>query len=95
MSFRTNVDTMNQAAGNVDRVNGEVQGELNRLRGVVEEVSGAWKGQAQVSFYGLMERWNDSAKQLNQALASISENIRANASAFDQTEMDNAAAFNG
>ncbi|HIW96510.1 MAG TPA: WXG100 family type VII secretion target [Candidatus Corynebacterium gallistercoris] len=94
MSFRTDVATMNQAANNVDRVNGDVQAELARLRGTVEGMSGAWKGQAQVSFFGLMERWNESARQLNEALMSIADNIRANATAFDQTDIDNAAAFN-
>lgn len=94
MSFRTDVATMNQAANNVDRVNGDVQAELTRLRGTVEGMSGAWKGQAQASFFGLMERWNQSARQLNEALMSIADNIRANATAFDQTDVDNAAAFN-
>lgn len=95
MSFKTDVATMTQAAGNVDQINGEVQGELGRLQNVVESVAGAWKGQAQGAFQGLMERWNQSARELNDALMSISENLRANASAFDETEESNTAAFNG
>ena len=93
MSFKTDVATMNQAAGNVDQINGEVQGELSRLQGVVQEVSGAWKGQAQGAFMGLMERWDSSARELNQALMSIAENLRANASSFEATEETNASAF--
>lgn len=95
MSFQTSVETMQQAAGNVDGVNSEVQGELSRLRAVVEEVSGSWKGQAQVSFHGLMERWDANAKSLSEALQAIADNLRANAGSFDDTEMSNAAAFNG
>ncbi|MCZ9304821.1 WXG100 family type VII secretion target [Corynebacterium macclintockiae] len=94
MSFRTDVSTMNQAASNVDRVKNEVQGELSRLRGVVEEVSGSWKGQAQASFHSLMQRWDDNARKLNEALQSIADNIRANAGDFDSTDADNASTFN-
>lgn len=94
MSFKTDVTTMNQAASNVDRVKGEVQGELSRLRGVVEDVSGSWKGQAQASFHSLMERWDENARDLNEALQSIADNIRSNADDFDNTDVDNAAAFN-
>lgn len=95
MSFQTNVETMTHASGNVDRVNSEVQAELARLRNIVDSVSGAWKGQAQMSFHGLMERWNDNAKNLSEALHSIATNIRANATAFDDIETTNAAAFRG
>ncbi len=93
MSFKTDVATMTQAASNVDSINGQVQGELTRVQGIVEEVAASWKGQAQAAFQGLMERWNVSAKELNDALMSISENIRANAMAFDDAELTNASAF--
>ncbi len=94
MSFKTDVTPMNQAASNVERVKDEVQGELSRLRGVVEDVSGSWKGQAQASFHSLMERWDENARDLNEALQSIADNIRSNAGDFDNTDVDNAAAFN-
>lgn len=93
MSFQTSVDTMNQSASGVDDVNAQVQAELARLRGVVESVAGVWRGEAQVAFQGLMQRWDESARELSQALDAIAQNIRANASSFDSTEMDNAAAF--
>ncbi len=80
-------------AGQVDDINDQVQGELNRLRGVVDSVRGSWAGQAQVSFDSLMARWNTSARQLQEALNSISENIRHNARSFENTEADNSQAF--
>lgn len=91
--FRTESDVMQATAGRVDDTNDQVQSELNRLRGVVDSVRGSWAGQAQVSFDALMNRWNDSARKLQEALDSISTNIRANARTFDNTETDNAQAF--
>lgn len=91
--FRTEAEVMLATAGRVDDTNNEVQSELTRLRGVVDTVRASWAGSAQVSFDALMNRWNNSARQLQEALASISENIRANARSFDAVEADNAAAF--
>ncbi|MBC2682205.1 WXG100 family type VII secretion target [Corynebacterium sp. 4HC-13] len=95
MSFQTDISTMNSAAAKVDRINGEVQGELTRLQGVVQDVAASWKGDAQNSFAGLMERWNDNARQLREALNSIADNIRANATGFDDAEAENVSAFRG
>lgn len=95
MSFQTDISTMNSAAMKVDRINGDVQGELSRLQGVVQDAAASWKGDAQNSFAGLMERWNENAGQLREALNSISENIRANATGFDDAEAQNVSAFRG
>lgn len=91
--FRTEAEVMLATAGQVDDTNDQVQGELNRLRGVVDSVRGSWAGQAQVSFDNLMNRWDTSARQLQEALQSISENIRHNARSFESTEADNSQAF--
>ncbi|WKD59807.1 WXG100 family type VII secretion target [Corynebacterium caspium] len=92
-NFRTEADVMIAAAGRVDDTNSEVNAELNRLRGVVDGVRSSWVGQAQNSFDQLMVRWNDSARQLQEALDSISGNIRSNARNFDNIEAQNAQAF--
>lgn len=91
--FRTEADVMVSTAARVDDTNQEVQGELTRLRGVVDGVRGSWVGSAQTSFDGLMQRWQTSANDLQQALHAISDNIRANASSFSNVEADNAQAF--
>lgn len=95
MSFQTDIQTMTNAANNVDRINGDVQGELSHLQGVVQDVASSWKGEAQHSFAGLMERWNENARELRDALQSIADNLRANASGFDDAEAQNVSAFSG
>ncbi|WP_047261212.1 WXG100 family type VII secretion target [Corynebacterium mustelae] len=93
--FRTEADVMVATAGRVDDTNNEVQSELTRLRGVVDSVRGSWQGSAQHAFDNLMQRWNTAAGELQEALTSISENIRSNARSFESVEADNAAMFNG
>ena len=93
-TFRTESDVMVTTAGQVDNTNNEVQSELSRLRGVVDGLRGSWSGQAQASFDQLMQRWDTNAKDLSDALTSISENIRANAHAFENVEISNVQSLN-
>ncbi|PRQ11582.1 WXG100 family type VII secretion target [Corynebacterium sp. 13CS0277] len=92
--FRTEADVMVATAGRVDDTNNQVQGELSRLRGVVDGVRGAWTGDAQASFDSLMVRWNTNARNLQEALQAISDNIRSNARSFEDVEASNTTAFN-
>ena len=92
--FATEADVMVATAGRVDTVNNEVQSELTRLQGTVDGVRADWQGAAQVSFDNLMQRYQQSANELQNALASISDNIRNNAHHFDDMEAQNAQAFN-
>lgn len=92
-NFTTEADVMLAAAGKVEATNGEVNAELARLRGVVDSVRGVWKGQAQTSFDNLMNRWNESARGLQEALDAIAGNIRSNAHHFDNVEAQNAQAL--
>ena len=80
--FATEADVMVATAGRVDTVNNEVQSELTRLQGTVDGVRANWQGAAQVSFDNLMQRYQQSANELQNALASISDNIRSNAHHF-------------
>lgn len=92
--FRTEADVMIATAGNVDNVNSNVQGELGRLRGIVDTLRGSWAGTAQVSFDNLMQRYDTSSNRLQEALAAISDNLRSNSSNFAHTEASTEQAFN-
>ncbi|WP_313549058.1 WXG100 family type VII secretion target [Corynebacterium sp.] len=92
--FKTEAEVMVATAGRVDNTNDEVSAELTRLQGVVDQVRTSWTGSAQVSFDNLMKRYDASSQQLQEALLSISENIRANARNFDNVEAQNQEAFN-
>ena len=91
--FKTEAEVMVATAGRVDNTNDEVSAELTRLQGVVDQVRASWTGSAQVSFDNLMNRYDASAQQLQEALISISENIRSNARNFDNVEAQNHDAF--
>ncbi|MDO5030075.1 MAG: WXG100 family type VII secretion target [Corynebacterium sp.] len=91
--FAAESDQMVTTAGDVDGVNSEAQGELSRIRGVVDGLAGDWKGQAKNSFDDLMLRWDDAAIRLSNALSDIADNIRANSTSFDEGEEEGAASL--
>ncbi|MFD1814745.1 WXG100 family type VII secretion target [Rhodococcus gannanensis] len=92
--MRTTTETMETAATHVSDVNGDIQGLLSSLQGRLSAVNGAWEGAAKVAFDNLMQRWDQEAKNLNQALLEISENIRANGAAFASAQDEHVAAIN-
>lgn len=91
--FATESSQMVTTAGDVDAVNTEVKGELNRIRGVVDALAGQWKGQAKMAFDELMVRWDDAAMRLSHALTEIADNIRDNSSNFDAGEEEGTHSF--
>lgn len=90
--FGTQVEQMQAAAHHVDEVNQSVQGQLSALHNQLAPLAGAWKGQAALAFQTLMERWNNDARDLNNALSEIGEQIRASGTTYqhaDATEHQN------
>lgn len=77
--FLTTTEEMERAGKHVQSVNETVQNDLRTLRSQLEPLRGAWRGAASVQFAALMERWDNDARLLNEALRSIGEAIQGSA----------------
>jgi WXG100 family type VII secretion target len=88
--YGTSIDAMTKAAAHVEQVTQELNGELNTLRGVIDQVGGNWVGRAATAFNQLMERFNEDATKLNQALSSIHEALASNTKSYNASEEQNA-----
>ncbi|MDT7782758.1 MAG: hypothetical protein QOF58_1177 [Pseudonocardiales bacterium] len=62
------------------------QGTLRSVRNTVDGLSSAWKGQAFTAFTQLMARFDDDAKNLQQALVGIAEQVGASADTYRKQE---------
>jgi WXG100 family type VII secretion target len=71
MPFEVDHSTLHTAANDVRTTRTEVDGELKKLWGVVDDLAIAWKGQASGGFQNLMQRWNDDVKTLETAMDDI------------------------
>lgn len=92
-SFGTSFDAMQKAGQHVMDVNQDVQQRLASLRGQLEPLAGAWKGDASLAFTRLMQRWDQDATKLNQALMSIGESINSSSTTYIQQEEQEKAAM--
>ncbi|HEU0087322.1 MAG TPA: WXG100 family type VII secretion target [Pseudonocardiaceae bacterium] len=84
--FGTQVEQMQAAAGHVTEVNQSVQGQLSALSNQLAPLAGAWQGQAATAFQLLMDRWSTDARNLNEALNNISEQIRGSGATYAQAD---------
>ncbi len=69
--FQVDHATLHTAAKDVRTTRSEVDGELKKLWGVVDDLGVAWRGQASTGFQNLMQRWNDDVKKLLEAMDNI------------------------
>jgi WXG100 family type VII secretion target len=84
--FGAEFEQMTAAANHVAEVNQSVQGQLTSLRNQLAPLAGAWKGQASTAFQLLMQRWDNDARALNEALNSIGEQIRGSGATYAQAD---------
>ena len=73
MAFEVDQQTLHAAANDVRSTRQDVDGDLNRLRGVIDQLAGTWRGGAAISFQNLMQRWNEDTRTLLVALDGIGE----------------------
>ncbi|HEY8372866.1 MAG TPA: WXG100 family type VII secretion target [Pseudonocardiaceae bacterium] len=92
--YTTDSATMQQAANDVANINGEIQGQLQTLLNQIAPLESAWKGEASKAFHQLIERWQNDARKLNDALMAISEQLGGASQTYLQQEEEQAAAMN-
>lgn len=69
-------------ASAVAQSRGELQRELDVLRGKLESLRGAWAGQGAVAFTALMQRWNEDATKIINALDEFESNLVSSQSTY-------------
>lgn len=86
--FGTQTGVMVDVANRLETINGELQSQLQSLRGRLEPLVSEWQGRGSNAFQGTMTRWQTDARRINDALLGISERVRAGAVRYDGSEDD-------
>lgn len=73
MAFEVDHATLHTAASDTRATRTEVEGDLRKLWGVVDDLAIAWQGQASTGFQNLMQRWNDDVSKLLTAMDNIAD----------------------
>lgn len=94
MAFEVDQQTLHAAANDVRSTRQDVDGDLNRLRGVIDQLAGTWRGGAAISFQNLMQRWNEDTRKLLVALDGIGELLDQSGTQHQVTDEAQQAAMN-
>ncbi|MGI5504468.1 WXG100 family type VII secretion target [Lentzea sp. CA-135723] len=89
MALEVTAAELDALAKRIMDVDGQTQGTLRQVQNAVDTVSSSWKGDANVAFMNLMERFQADAKKLQEALRTISESIASSADVYARQEEDN------
>jgi WXG100 family type VII secretion target len=75
---------LKRGAQAVSEAKAGIDQQTKNVRGEIEQVSGFWKGAAATAFTGLMNRWDEETRKLNNVLDTLE-------AALSGTEKDQAA----
>jgi|SRR3954449_7368272 WXG100 family type VII secretion target len=84
--FTGTVQQFTEAEGRVTEVRAGMDANLSTLRDRIEATRAGWKGQAQKAFDNVMARFDDDARQMNQALQKIADLLREAGSKYEKSE---------
>lgn len=93
--FRTTAEEMNAFANRIAEVNGQVQGEIQRLNSLVDSIKAGWQGAAAQAYQQMQSRFNEDAVALNKVLDEIKQAIEATTKLYAQTEQDQQSSMSG
>lgn len=84
--YQTGAPELKKAAQNMENTNQALQANISQLGNVLASTQGAWQGQAATAFHNLMERFQTDAKQLNDSLNQIAEQVTGSANEYTRQE---------
>jgi WXG100 family type VII secretion target len=84
--YGTNFAEMASCAKDIESVEQEINGAVNKLNSDLEPLKASWQGQASQAFQQLQERLMEDAKKLNQALSDISTAMKTASGTYQQQE---------
>jgi WXG100 family type VII secretion target len=85
-SFGTSFTEMASCAKDIESVEQEINGAVNKLNSDLEPLKASWQGQASQAFQQLQERMMEDAKKLNQALSDIANAMKTASGTYQQQE---------
>jgi early secretory antigenic target protein ESAT-6 len=82
---------LEQGANSTRNVAGQIQQELNDLRGYLAPLVATWTGTASDDYQALQRKWDTAADDLHKALQQIAQAITVACENYTQTERANAS----
>jgi len=81
-------EDLDALAKHIANVNDQTQGTLRGVRSACDGVRSSWQGMAADAFQKLMERFDEDARKVQEALLSIAEQIASSSDVYKQQEAE-------
>jgi WXG100 family type VII secretion target len=79
----------------VDEATNKIKGHVSNVDNLLQQLRGAWSGDASNAYNQLVMSWQEKARSLNATLAQLQSNLQATESAQIQSEQSHQEAVSG
>src|SRR5262249_41441128 len=86
---------LDNAASDTDTIAGQIEQQLNDLKGYLAPLVATWSGEASTDWQTLQQEWNTTAEDLNNVLRQIATTLRSSAETYTSGENTNAQMWQG
>ena len=86
-------ETVAQAASDTVMTKLDVDGNLDRLKALCDELAAGWTGAGATAFQEVMLQWDDQAMKLQDALQDIADSLDSSAAAQAEEDANSGSEF--
>lgn len=90
-----NAQVLDEGASDTDTIAGQIDQQLNDLKGYLAPLVSSWTGQAADDYKSLQSQWNSTAEDLNTVLRQVASTLRSAAEAYRSGESTNSQMWQG
>jgi WXG100 family type VII secretion target len=90
-----NSGTLNEGAADTDSIAGQIEQELNDLKGFLAPLVSSWQGEAASDWQALQTKWNASGADLHAILQQIAAGLRTASENYVSGENTNKSMWQG
>lgn len=83
------------AAATADQSAGAIRAEVAKMMAFLQGLSDSWGGSASTQFQGVIEQWQATQIQVEDALSAISGQLNRASATYSEAEMSAASLFAG
>ena len=84
--FQVDPQRISAASGDIARISGEIDAQVNAMMGRLQGLQDAWTGTAAARFQTLVAEWHSTQRQVRASLDSISTVLGAAGAHYAETE---------
>lgn len=94
VAIRVDAATLHTAARDVEAGRNEMNSQLGKMHGVVEQTAPAWQGAAGASFQNVARRWRESSDKLLVAMEQIGVMLQESGTSAQVLDEEEQASMN-